>query len=183
MDERNSSPRAGSGRALYWFAGRTRARAEKAVVRALEAAGFEAYLPLIERERQWADRVKRVLFPLFPGYVFLRAQAADLSAVRRLPGLVDVVSVEGRPSPVPEEELNSVRALVAGVNATGVLPSPSDFLEPGDPVEVVEGPFAGMKGVLIEERGSTRVSVKLTTIRQALAVELERSRLRPQTGP
>jgi len=57
---------------LRWYACRTRARAEKRAARLLSGNGVESYLPPIERQRQWADRKKRVAFPLFPGYVFAR---------------------------------------------------------------------------------------------------------------
>ena len=55
-----------------WYACRTRARAEKKVDELLGRAGFETHLPLVVRERQWADRRKLVAFPLFPGYTFAR---------------------------------------------------------------------------------------------------------------
>ena len=59
-------------RAPHWYACRTKARAEKKVAEVLERHSVECYLPLVERERQWADRTKRVQFPMFPGYVFAR---------------------------------------------------------------------------------------------------------------
>lgn len=163
----------------HWFAFRTRARAEKKVDRYLEGAGVERFLPLLEEEREWADRTKRIRVPLFPGYVFARATLGELGDVFRAPGLVTVVQLGGYPTPVDEEELSSVRALVEGANRTGRLPSPADYLQKGDFVQVVAGPFRGMRGVLEEIRGATRVAVRLAAIRHALGVEMERRYLRP----
>ncbi|MFQ5680404.1 MAG: transcription termination/antitermination protein NusG, partial [Gemmatimonadota bacterium] len=155
-----------------WYACQTRARAEKQVELRLRGVGFESYLPLLLRERQWADRRKRVALPLFPGYVFARFPLTDLHAVLGTPGLATVVRLNGRPTPVREEEIASVRALVEGANATGVLPSPSDDLTPGQEVVVVGGPFEGMRGRLVEERGAARVVVRLAAVRQAVSVEM-----------
>lgn len=163
----------------HWFACRTRARAEKKVDRLLSSEGIRCYLPLIERERQWADRKKRVKFPLFPGYVFVHFQLGDLGRILRVPGLVKVVQVAGYPTPVREREIESVRALVEGANRTGVEPHPSDYLVRGQDVRVVEGPFEGMQGTLLEEKGDARVIVKLPAIRQAVGIELDRKVLRP----
>ena len=141
-------------RVARWYACRTRARAEKQVDRRLSGAGFDAYLPLLERERQWADRKKRVAFPLFPGYVFARFDLTRLHDVLVTPGVVTVIRVNGYPTPVRDEELESVRILVEEANRTGVVPSPSDYLEPGHKVVVTGGPFKGIRGTLLQVRGT-----------------------------
>ena len=166
-------------RVACWYACRTRARAEKQVGRLLSGAGFDAYLPLVERERQWADRKKRVAFPLFPGYVFARFNLTRLHDVLVTPGVVTVIRVNGYPTPVRDEELESVRILVEGANPMGVQPSPWDYLEPGQEVVVTGGPFKGMRGTLLQVRGKARVAVRLSAIRQAVAVEVDRRLVRP----
>lgn len=162
----------------HWYACRTRARAEKAVDRAFEQAGIESYLPLIWQERQWADRKKKVQFPLLPGYVFGRFTLEEVARVFRTPGVAAIANPSGYPTPVREEELDSVRCLVQGVNETGILPSFADFLEPGDEVDVVEGPFRGMRGRLVEVKGRSRVCLRLPAVRQGFAVEISCSSLR-----
>jgi transcriptional antiterminator NusG len=166
--------------APQWYAGRTRPRAEKAVHRMLERQGVESYLPLVERERSWTDRAKRVSLPLFPGYLFLRFRRATISAVLGIPGLMDVVRDGGEPAVVREDELDSVRVLLDGVRKSGELPTPTDYLVVGDPVKVVGGPFAGLSGILIEERGRARVAVRLSVLRHAVSVELDRCWIRPE---
>lgn len=163
----------------HWFACSTRSRAEKKVRLHLEGAGIEAYLPLVEQERQWADRRKLVEVPLFPGYVFVLTSLVGISDVLRVSGVVKVADPNGYPTPVRQAELEAVRRLVEGVNESGLLPSPADYLEADQEVVVVEGPFTGMAGVLVEDRGRTRVAVKIAALRQATSVELDRTVLRP----
>lgn len=166
-----------------WFACWTRSRAEKRVKEWMDQREIEAFLPLVQKERQWADRKKRVPFPLFPGYLFVRLPLWRIQEVVRTPSVVTIVGTNGRPCPVRGQEIESVRVLVEGVNRTGILPSPADFLENGDRVRVIEGPFEGMEGILLEGAGKPRVVVQLKAIRQAVRVELDRSFLRPVTAP
>jgi len=45
--------------------------------------------------RQWADRKKRVGFPLFPGYVFARFELRNVHEVLHTSGLVTIVRNNG----------------------------------------------------------------------------------------
>ena len=165
-----------------WHACRTRPRAEKQVDRLLRLRGVEAYLPLLEQVRQWADRKKRVAFPLFPGYVFARFSVGMIHEVLRTPGVVTIIRRDGSPAPVRSDELESIRILVACVNASGAPPEPVEFLEAGQEVIVAHGPFSGIRGVLVQERGRSRVVVRLTALRRALSVELRRDIVRAAAG-
>ncbi len=161
-----------------WSVCRTKSRAEKKVEQQLSGAGFEAYLPVVEEERQWADRKKTVAFPLFPGYLFARFRLTELHEVLGLPGVASVLRPNGYPTPVRDEELASLRRFVDGVKETGALPVPWDFLEPGRDVVVVSGPFEGMLGVMVEDRGRARVVVRIAVLRQATSVWLDRAVLK-----
>jgi transcription antitermination factor NusG len=163
----------------HWFACRTRSRSEKKVSAVALQRGIETFLPLIELDREWRDRTKRVALPLLPGYLFVRSSLSDLPLVLHLPGVVSIADPNGYPTPVKDAELRSVRILVAGVNETGTLPQPADFLEVGDEVIVQEGPFRGMSGILMEHRSGTRVAIRISALRQATSVELDRAVLRP----
>lgn len=162
-----------------WYACRTRSRAEKQVSRLLASQGVESYLPLIEQLRQWADRRKRVAFPLFSGYVFARFDLRAMLDVLSTPGVVSIVRVNGYPTPLRDEEIESVRVLVAGVNVGDAVPEPVDCPAVGHEVVVTEGPFSGMQGVLVEQRGRSRVTVRISALRQAVSVELPQDILRP----
>lgn len=163
-----------------WYACRTRARSEKKVRQLLQSLGVESYLPVVEKTREWSDRSKRVEFPLFPGYIFARFALMRLQDILRTPGLVEVVRMNGHPTPVREEELESVRSLVQGTKDTGVEPRSHEYLIRGQEVEVVLGPFQGLSGLLVEMRGTTRVVVQLSAIRLAVSVELSPRAVRPR---
>jgi transcription antitermination factor NusG len=166
-----------------WYACRTRARAEKKVDHLLTKAGVDSYVPLIERLRKWSDRSKQVTFPLFPGYVFARFSLSALPEIVRTPNLIEVVRVNGSPTPIREVEIESIRALVHGAGAIGEEPSVQDYLVSGQEVRVIQGPFEGLRGILTEVRGKTRIVVRLEAIRQAVSVEMASRFVLPINGP
>ena len=159
-----------------WYALYTRSRHEKRVAEALEQRGFEVYLPVVSRTSDWHDRKKTVLWPLFPGYVFVRFCPEDASTVLSVPGSVQVIGVAGRPAPIPDEELDNVRLFASCLaQSGGEVPRPTPSIELGEKILVQAGPFAGLRGVVLEHRGVERVLIQigLTAIGQALKLELD----------
>ncbi len=158
-----------------WYACYTRSRHEKRVAAALEEAGQHVFLPMYPRLSQWHDRTRTVLWALFPGYVFVRCEPQDLTdIVLRVPGAVLIVSLAGRPVPIPDIEIASVERFAAVLTETGEIPQPEPLVEEGWRVRVSEGPLAGVEGVVLEKRGRTRALVQLgvRAIGQGLKFEL-----------
>jgi transcription antitermination factor NusG len=168
---------------VRWYACYTRARAEKQVEKSLRERGFESYLPLIARERQWKDRKKTVPFPLFPSYVFGCFRLADMHAVLTTPGVSTIVRTRGgQPSPISADELANVKRFVEALERSGLEPEPRPLLSEGQKVRVAEGPFAGVEGVVIESRGRKRVLVGISAIGQGLEVDIDTRLLQPLRG-
>jgi transcription antitermination factor NusG len=100
-----------------WYAVRVRSNFEKTAAEFLEAREHDVFLPVYAARRRWADRVKEVKVPLFPGYVFCRFDAARPLPVLMAPGVVHIVSAGTQPVAVDPEELAAVRRMVEGSNA------------------------------------------------------------------
>ena len=56
----------------YWYAVYTRPRWEKKVASLLDDKDIVHYCPLNKVTRQWSDRKKVVMEPLFKGYIFVQ---------------------------------------------------------------------------------------------------------------
>lgn len=141
---------------------------------------LEVYCPVIEREREWSDRTKVLAEPMFPGYLFARFRASQLGRVLAARSVVEVVRSEGELVQVRADELEAVRRLERGLRESHEPPEVEsvDAFEEGEAVEVVSGPFEGLTGELLEDRGGVRVAVRLTAIEQAKAVRLDREMVR-----
>src|SRR5688572_2627493 len=162
-----------------WYACYTRARAEKQVAKFLQTRGIDSYLPLVPRQRQWKDRKKVVPFPLFPSYVFGRFAMRDLHSVLTTPGVSTIVRTRGQPTPIAEQELETVRRFAAALASTGVEPEARTFLAEGQKVRITEGPFEGVEGIVIESRGRKRVLVGISAIGQGLEIDIDTRLLKP----
>jgi transcription termination/antitermination protein NusG len=165
-----------------WFACHTRARHEKQVESALRHRGFESYLPTFSRVRQWKDRKKLVSWPLFPGYVFVTFDGAQLGRVLGTPGVATIVRTNGRPAPIRVEELENVRRFAAALEKVPAEPKIRSFVAVGTWVRVRTGPFTGVRGVVLERRNRRRVLVGVEAIGRGLEIDIEDEVLDPIQG-
>jgi transcription antitermination factor NusG len=164
------------GEAL-WYAVSTRSRQEKTAASMLENLEVAHFLPLIEEERHWSDRMQKVTLPLFPGYMFVQiARSCEFQLrVLKVPGIVDFVGNRNGPLAIPESEIEDVRALVS--HGAGCSPHP--FLEAGDRVRVVRGALAGIEGTLIRRGEQSKLVISVEMIQRAISVSVSISDVEP----
>lgn len=155
--------------AVHRYALRTRSRHEKRVQAQLSARGIEPFLPLVERWRQWKGRRKLVAFPLFPGYCFARFPLSLRVALLATDGVVQLLGNPEGQIPIPDSEIEGVRRLVEST-----LPyDPHPNLKEGMLVEVVRGPLAGLRGILLRKGARARLVIGVSLIHQSASVELD----------
>lgn len=158
-----------------WYAVWTRSRHEQVVREQLERKGLEAFLPTVTRWSRWKDRKKKIDWPLFPGYCFVRFNPADTLPVLKCTGVVSIVSFDGKPAPIPEYELDSIRLLVA----SELQYDPCPLIREGMMVEVVSGPLKGVIGRLMrKETQKARLVLSVDLIGQAVSVEVDAADVR-----
>jgi transcription antitermination factor NusG len=138
------------------------------VARQLEAKAVSLLLPTYLRSARWSDRTRQATAPLFPGYVFVHVSDAERVHVLRTAGVVNIVSVAGRPSPLHAEEVAMLRRCAAGPGAF----QPHPFLQAGRRVRVKRGPFAGLEGVLAHTKNAARLVVSLEQIMRSVSLDL-----------
>jgi transcription antitermination factor NusG len=161
-----------------WFALRVKSRSEKIVSTIARYKGFEEFLPLYHSRRRWSDRFKSVELPLFPGYVFCRANPQFRLPLLTIPGVLSFVGIGKVPAPIDQAEIAAIqRAIGAGLRA-----EPYPFLEVGQRVRLAEGPLAGLEGFLVEVRKQQRIAVSVSLLKRSVAVEIDRHWVRP-LGP
>lgn len=157
-----------------WLAVWTRSRHEVAVRNQLAAKGLETFLPTMARWSQWKDRRKRVDWPLFPGYCFVRLDPTESLRALSCTGAVSLVSFDGRPALVDESELASVRRLIE----SDLRFDPCPFIHEGDPVEVVSGALRGVVGRLVRKGAHARLIVAVGLLGQGLTVDVDAADVR-----
>jgi transcriptional antiterminator NusG len=153
-----------------WFAIWTRSRHEQVVREQLEKKHIDAFLPTIAKWSRWKDRKKKIDWPLFPGYCFARFNPDNALAILKCSGVVNIVSFEGKPAPIPDYELDSIRLLVS----SDLQFDPCPMIKEGMLVEVVHGPLRGVIGRLMrKDAARARLVLSVDLIGQAVSVEVD----------
>ncbi len=158
---------------LSWYAIYTRSRHEKMVHQGLGERHIESFLPVQDALSQWKDRRKWIQRPLFPGYLFVRADQSDLYQVRMTRGVSYIVGNGWghSPVPVPDEEVQAVRLMTEQEYPVMQWP----LLRKGTRVRVTAGPLAGVETYIVERKKNKKSYLVVTVelLGRSVAVEID----------
>jgi len=160
-----------------WWVLHTRPRAEKSLARRLLGREVGFYLPLYENRLVYGDRVRSSFLPLFPGYVFLHGNDED----RRLALETNQIA---QSLPVPDQaglwsDLRRIHRLIQSrQNLT-----PEQRLQPGTPVRIIAGAFAGMTGDVIRQGRQLRFLIAVKFLQCGASVDVESWMIEPLEAP
>jgi transcription antitermination factor NusG len=160
-----------------WFAVYTRSRHEQRVYDRLCSSDTEVFLPMMESVRQWSDRRKRIMLPLFPGYLFVKIPwLPDFRlAILKQPGVVRIVSDYEKAAPIPEEQIMAIQRFIAH----DIRMDPCPYIRIGQRAEIRKGVLKGLQGILLRKKGAYRFIVAVDLIQQAVSVEVNAEDLLP----
>jgi transcription antitermination factor NusG len=152
-----------------WYAVYTCANHEKRIATQFNERVIENFLPLYQTVRRWKDRRMTIDVPLFPGYIFVRHCLRDQLSLLTVPGVVRLVGFNNVAAQLPAEDIEALRS---GLNrASGAEPHP--YLTVGRRVQIVHGPFEGLRGILSRRKGRARVVISIDLIERSLAVDVD----------
>ena len=163
-----------------WFVLYTRSRFEKKIAEALAESGYEVYLPLVKTLRQWSDRKKKVEVPLFSSYVFIRSTHHKIKSVIYPPGVLTLLSFRGEAATVPDEQIESLRLLLATDEPFEVT---TETFAPGDYVEILRGPLRGVKGIFTDYSSRKQVMITIDALHLSIAVSIDPSFITKTSEP
>jgi transcriptional antiterminator RfaH len=173
--ESSSTPHTPGVAGGCWHAVFCRPRQESRAAWHLRNQGFAVLLPRMKVRRRASSRGR--IEAMFPRYVFARADAgADLGTIRSTRGAIGLVRFGGHLPTVPSDVID---AIAAQLDADECLQAPAaDELKPGEPVCVVEGPFAGALARFAGRGSQGRVAVLLELMQRESRVEMDPALIR-----
>jgi transcription antitermination factor NusG len=154
-----------------WYAIHTRARHEKAVNTQIERKGVTTFLPLIRETHRWSDRKKTIECALFDCYTFVRLEsyAQNHLPIVKTPGVVGFVGIRGVGLPIPDKEIEDIRALLDN----NIPCTPYPFLSAGRRVRIRGGCMDGLEGILVAKNSDQSLVVSVEMIQRSLAVRID----------
>ena len=161
--------------APLWYAVRVRSNFERNVSTILEYKGVEQFVPTYRSRRLWADRIKTLDLPLFPGYVFCRIPLDERNLVVTIDGVVGLVGAGRQPIPVSDTEIEAVRTVVQ----SGLQAEPCPFLRIGQRVRIKYGCLSGVEGILMKVKNSWRLVISVNLLERSVAVEIDAAFVSP----
>lgn len=152
-----------------WYALQVKVNHERRVADALQSKGYETFVPLYKTTRRWSDRIKCLERPLFPTYAFCRFNPESKYGVVSTPSVTRIVGFGKRPVPVDNAEIDALKIAMT----SGHTCEPHPVLGVGQKVKVIDGPLAGLKGILLAEARKKRIVISVTLVQKAVAVEVD----------
>jgi transcription antitermination factor NusG len=158
---------------MHWYALYTKPRWEKKVAKLLDDFGYENYCPVNKVTRQWSDRKKVVLEPVFKGYVFVKLIDNEKWEVRKVNGVLNFVYWLGKPAPIREEEIVTIRKFLNEFNDVEVGEL---SLRVNSTVKIKTGVLMNYHGILLELSGN-KARVRIESMGLQLSAQFDKKNL------
>ncbi len=136
----------------HWYALYTKPRWEKKVARLLDENGIENYCPLNKVIKQWSDRKKVVLEPIFKSYVFVRIAEDIKWDLKKVNGVLNFVYWLGKPAQIKDDEINIIKKFLN--EFSGVEIEDQNQLKVNSKVRIKQGVMMNYQGMLLEINGN-----------------------------
>ena len=156
-----------------WYALYTKPRWEKKVAKLLDEQGIENYCPINKVTRQWSDRKKVVLEPVFKGYVFVKIGDENKWEVKKINGVLNFVYWLGKPAPIREEEILTIKKFLNEFTDVQVTEL---SLKVNSTVMVKTGVLMNYQGILVELIGN-KARVRIESMGLQLSAQFDKRNL------
>lgn len=159
-----------SGPQLFWYVVHTYSGHETKVAatlkqriesQKLQDKILDILVPTQEKIEIKEGKKSKVQEKIFPGYLLIRMILDDNTwlAVRTTPGITGFVGTSNKPTPLPEDEVETIKRFM-----TMEAPKFKTTFSLGEAVKITDGPFSEFLGSISEideERGKLKVLVSI----------------------
>lgn len=157
---------------LHWFVIHTKPRDEHRVKSHCEGMGIETLHPLCKNYRYPYDKMRPVLNPLFPNYLFARLDLeCHYYKVKWTRGVNRILGIGSEPTPISEVVIQMIKDRMGDDDTVKLL----EDLQEGNLVQITSGPLKDFVGVFRKGLSSGgRARILLNLIGTDLPVQIYR---------
>ncbi len=160
---------------MPWYAVYTKSRFENKVYAGLIQRSVETFFPKIEVWSRRKDRKKKILIPMFSGYLFV--MFPEYTNERKLnvlttPGVVKMLDKPDNYEPlkVPDLQIDAIKRLIV----SDVEIQPYIYPGEGELARITDGPFKDIEGVVMRADFRKRLFVvSIDILQRSVAIKLE----------
>ncbi|RJP62249.1 MAG: UpxY family transcription antiterminator [Ignavibacteriales bacterium] len=151
-----------------WFAFYTKPRHEFKVAENLAGISIVHYLPVVTRLKQWSDRKKKVIEPLIRGYIFAFVNSKERLIALQQDSIINCVCFNGKPASIPEWQIENLQRMLKNESNFMI----SDVVKAGSKIKVLEGPFAGVEGIVKYTSEGRTISITIDLLKRSITAVL-----------
>ena len=154
-----------------WYAVQTMARHEKRIAAQFEEKHVCTFLPILGQIHRWSDRRVKVEVPMFSCYAFVRMihTVEERLKVLRTPGVLGFVGSERQGTPIPEEQIESLRTAIS----ENIPCFPHPFVNVGRRVRIRGGSLDGVEGILVRQGWDQSLVVSVELLQRSISIRVE----------
>lgn len=161
-------------RRTYWTAFYTKPRNEKKTAERLISKGFDVYCPTRTVLKQWSDRKKKVVEPVFTSYLFAKVDETSRLEILKDSSIVSNVRWLGKPAVIQEREISEIKSFLEEFPLSELS---NENFQVGNQVHVDSGALSGQSGVIRKTQGN-RVFLLISSLGVELQAEISMNHLR-----
>lgn len=149
-----------------WHVLYVKSRLEKRVNESLKEISLESFLPQVKTIKQWSDRKKTVLKPLFPSYVFVYINSSlELHKALSVNGVCAYIKFGREYAKVKEEEIKKIKLLVETDEVSNVQ-TISEYPKIGAWKKITYGTLRGLECEVLKIKGGNKIIVRIDSLHQ-----------------
>src|SRR5450631_1323711 len=147
------------------------ARHEKRIAAQFEEKRVCTFLPLLSQNHKWRDRRKKVEVPMFSCYAFVRILQTNEERLKvlRTPGVLGFVGNERQGTPIPDQQIESLRTAIK--EKVPCFPHP--FVSAGMRVRIRGGSLDGVEGILVGQGRGQCLVVSLELLHRSMSIRVD----------
>ena len=162
-----------------WLLLQVKPKQEARALENLQCQGGECYCPKILIEKLSRGKRIKVEEALFPGYLFINAQPEQngltYTSIRSSRGVSKIVGFGAEPIKVPETLIEQIKYREQA-DSMGFIAK--DLPQPGDSINILQGPFKGLKAVFSHTDGMQRSIVLINLLNQQTPTSLANTQIK-----
>lgn len=154
-----------------WYVFYSQFNHERKIHEILLKSGYNSFLPLIKKLKQWSDRKKWIEEPLFPCYNFIYIPENEIYEVLKKPGIVKSVSFAKERAYLTDEEMNRIEKIIHHQEEVEIKGGES--LAKGDNVKIISGNFKGLEGTVVTSPDGKKLVLLLDLLGVSVTVSFD----------
>jgi transcriptional antiterminator RfaH len=159
-----------------WAVVNTQPHRECIALENLTRQAFKAWCPMVRRRVRHARRAHDLLRPLFPGYLFVNlSPQLRWRQIMSTAGVRMLVRFGEQPAFLADDFIQELKSH----EINGEIMRPANALVVGQTVHLVDGPFSGLVGTIIEMDDKDRLVVLMNLLSRTVKVQVAAGRVTP----